>query len=134
MRGIRRLAGLIAPIIGVLAASLAKAGDLPARQPDDPGRSASLLGSASLVDSNRIEVRGGYYATVLGAEQGSSAINAELIAPKLFSISWLPDFLVPRFHAGLTDSLSGKTSYGYVGALWRMNYTERIFTEFAFGG
>jgi lipid A 3-O-deacylase len=130
-----RLGPVAATVTGLVVADLAYAADLPGRQfnqlySNEPQRAFT----DSQFDPNPVEVRGGYFATVLGPERGDSAINAELIAPKFVSIPWLPDFLIPRLHAGVTDSLSGKTSYGYVGALWRLNYTDRIFGEMSIGG
>jgi hypothetical protein len=128
-------APIAAVAIGIMAIVRAEAGDLPGRDVSASAWTDALFGSAnSLVDSSSAELRGGYYATFLGPERGASAINAELVAPKFVSIPWLPDVLTPRLHAGVTDSVSGKTSYGYVGALWRLNYTERLFGEITIGG
>jgi lipid A 3-O-deacylase len=128
LRAVLLLTGLF-----VVAAEQARSADLPARSGDRLDGEPSLFDGQLLYDSRRVEIRGGYTATVAGPERGASAISAELIAPKI-SIPWLPDIFTPRLHAGVTDSLSGKTSYGYVGALWRLNYTERLFGELTFGG
>lgn len=97
---------------------------------------------SGLFDPTRYEVRAGFFsgaqipgvALDLQRERGTPNLNGELITPKFFTISWLPDFFTPRFRLGGMGNLGGGTSYAYAGALWTANFTDRIFGEYSFGG
>jgi hypothetical protein len=56
-----------------------------------------------------------------------------LVFPKIYTVPGWQDILIPRFHVGGMGNLGGRTSYGYAGALWTLNY-DRYFTEVFFGG
>jgi hypothetical protein len=93
------------------------------------------------VDSfrDRFEFRFGLGAHGVGSvEKGAVAINGEVVFPQLRLGDWPSDapwaFLVPRLHVGGTTNFSGRTSYGYVGALWTFEVTNRLFLEGFLGG
>ena len=126
-------AGIAAPT-STYADELPTIGTPPISMVAAPARSEPGFGESSLFDPTRFELRGGFSVNPGGPEKNSYALNAELITPKLFSIDWLPSFFVPRFRIGGSISLSSKTSFGYAGALWTINLTERLFVEQIFGG
>src|SRR5438477_953472 len=83
------------------------------------------------------EARGGLYRhSVGGWEAGSFDLNGEFLFPKL-PANWLPvqyQFFVPRPHIGAMLNTAGKTSYAYIGMVWTLNITPRLFLEPIFGG
>jgi len=112
------LAGCLAPFVGC---NIAKGADW-------------AFPVSDLYDPSQYELRGGLVGEGLGRETGTVGLNAELVFPRFMTLPVLPDFFTPRFHLGGVGNLMGKTSYAYAGALWTVNYTERIFGETFFGG
>ncbi len=112
-----------------LAAGLALAAD-PASAPSDT------------YDLSRMEVRAGYLVGISFPwdsirsfpEHGTGNLNAEFVLPKFWHSSVVPDFLLPRLHAGVMANLDGRTSYAYGGVLWTLDITRRTFGEIFFGG
>jgi lipid A 3-O-deacylase len=122
---IRRIC-LLALAFGV--PGFANAADIPAT-PAAPA-SAPVV---SFYNPSAFEVRGGALVSTWGPEEGSVDLNGELVFPKIFTVPGWQDILIPRFHVGGMGNLGGRTSYGYAGALWTLNY-DRYFTEVFFGG
>ena len=81
------------------------------------------------------EIRAGVFAHGVGsAEEGTIALNGELIFPKLITAPDFWGYLIPRLHVGGMGNLSGKTSYAYAGGLWTFPVFDRWFVEGFFGG
>jgi hypothetical protein len=122
----------------VLSASKAAATDLAPPPPPpmiSPSTSSLVFGPPTLYHPERFEIRGGVFAHAVGSpEAGSADLNLELVAPRFFTVPFLPDYLTPRFHIGGIANLAGKTSYIYAGGLWTFNLTPRWFAEGFFGG
>ena len=88
---------------------------------------------------DRFEFRFGVGMHGVGSvESGSVALNPEIVFPQLRLGDWPADprwaFFIPRLHMGGMANLSGRTSYGYLGALWTLELTERFFIEGFLGG
>jgi len=88
-----------------------------------------VFSQETLYRPDRFEVRGGGFSHCCLAESGSAALGLELVTPRLFTLSALPEFFIPRFHFGGVVDLNGHTSYGYAGLLFAYNITQRIFVE-----
>jgi len=89
----------------------------------------------TLYHPERFELRAGVFAHAIASpEAGSADINLELVAPRFFTIPFLPDYFTPRFHIGGIGNFAGKTSYVYAGGLWTLNLTRSWFVEGFFGG
>jgi hypothetical protein len=87
---------------------------------------------------DRFEVRFGVGLHGVGSvESGTVSLNPEIVFPQIRFSDWPTDprwaFIIPRLHVGGMANLSGRTSYGYMGALWTLN-AERIFIEAFLGG
>ena len=71
-------------------------------------------------------------------ESGTVSLNPEIVFPQVRFTDWPADprwaFIIPRFHAGGMINLSGRTSYGYMGALWTLSVSGRVFVEGFLGG
>lgn len=124
----RRLMLILA--LGSSLSALAQAADAP--PPPTPAPTYGNLANP-FYDPSRFELRGGGFASTWGPEKGSPDINGELVFPKVFSLPGWQDILIPRFHIGGMDNLTGRTSYVYAGALWTYNWN-RFFAEYFFGG
>jgi lipid A 3-O-deacylase len=88
---------------------------------------------------DRFEFRFGVGMHGVGSvESGTVSLNPEIVFPQLRLGDWPIDprwaFLIPRLHIGGMANLSGRTSYGYAGALWTLGVTERLFVEGFLGG
>jgi lipid A 3-O-deacylase len=87
-------------------------------------------------EADTFEARLGAFAHSVGAtEAGSVDANVELLLPRLPNN--LPEaykFLVPRPQLGAMINTDGKTSYGYGGVVWTLNFTPQFFLEPMFGG
>jgi hypothetical protein len=88
---------------------------------------------------DRFEVRFGAGLHGVGSvENGTVSLNPEIVFPQIRLADWPTDprwaFIIPRLHAGGMINLSGRTSYGYMGALWTLNVSERVFVEAFLGG
>jgi hypothetical protein len=139
-QGLRSSAAIASAVVlaVVLSGYKAAATDLaPPSQPamNSPATSSLVFGPPTLYHPERFEIRGGVFAHAIGSpEAGSADINAELVAPRFFTIPGLPDYLTPRLHIGGMGNLAGRTSYVYAGGLWTFNLTPRWFAEGFFGG
>jgi hypothetical protein len=101
----------------------------------NPSTSSLIFGPPTFYHPERFEIRGGVFAHAIGSpEEGSADLNLELVAPRFFTIPFLPDYLTPRLHIGGMGNLAGRTSYVYAGGLWTFNLTPRWFAEGFFGG
>ncbi len=107
--------------------------DLPVDLPPTPTNSPQLW-TSTLYEPTHWEVRGGVFDSIQGKEAGSIDINAELVLPKFYTVPGIADIFIPRLHVGGTGNMDGKTSYGYAGAVWTLNYTENLFGEIFVGG
>jgi lipid A 3-O-deacylase len=88
---------------------------------------------------DRFEVRFGVGMHGVGSvESGTVSLNPEIVFPQIRFADWPADprwaFIIPRFHVGAGINLSGRTSYGYAGALWTLDVTDRMFLEAFLGG
>jgi opacity protein-like surface antigen len=84
--------------------------------------------------ANRIEARFGVFAHGVGtAEEGTVALNGELVSPRIFTVSGPWAFLVPRFNIGGYVNLGGRTNIAYAGIMWTIPVFDRFFVE-AFTG
>jgi hypothetical protein len=110
------------------ASTLAQAADLPS--PDSPSTPAA---SVSLYDPTKFEIRGAFFDSPFGVEQGTPDASAALVFPKVFSLPGWQDVLVPRLRLGGVANLGGRTSYAYADGLWTLNI-DRAFAEVFFGG
>jgi hypothetical protein len=87
---------------------------------------------------DRFEFRFGVGMHGVGSvESGTVSLNPEIVFPQIH-LDWPADprwaFIIPRFHVGGMANLSGRTSYGYAGALWTLDLTDRMFVEGFVGG
>lgn len=121
-----RIALALALALG--ASTLAQAADLA-----PPGVPAALAASAPLYDPSKFEIRGGFFASPFGVEQGSTDVSAALVFPKVFRLPGWQDVLIPRLRVGGVANLDGRTSYAYVDGLWTVNF-DRAFAEVFLGG
>jgi lipid A 3-O-deacylase len=121
------VANSLALVLSVLNG--AYAADLPSTTAAPPPAPVPV----PLYDPTKFEVRGGFLAESWGPDSGNVDVNGELVFPKLFTVPGWEDMLIPRLHVGGFGSLEGKTSYGYAGALWTVNY-DRYFAEAFLGG
>jgi lipid A 3-O-deacylase len=93
-----------------------------------------VFAPSALYNSERFELRGSVFAHAIASpEAGSADLNLELVAPRFFTIPFLPDYFTPRFHIGGMTNLAGKTSYVYAGGLWTYNFWQHWFVEGFFG-
>src|SRR5262249_58591789 len=69
----------------------------------------------------------------LNFDKGIPGVAVELILPKYYTIPWLPDYFTPRFQIGGVGTIGNGISFGYAGALWHLDYTDRLFGEVGFG-
>lgn len=124
--GHARAALALAALVGL--ALPARAADLFAR---DPVYSAPLPPARF-----GAEIRlGGSAQDPWSAERGTANVIGELLIPRPFVPAdpfWTP--FVPRPTAGFSLNTGGRTSFGYVGATWTLDLTDRIFAEAFFGG
>jgi hypothetical protein len=118
----------LALALALSATSLAQAADLP--PPDIPSTPAA---SVPLYDPTKFEIRGGFFASPFGTEQGSTDVSAALVFPKVVSLPGWQDLLIPRLRVGGVVNLDGRTSYAYADGLWTLN-VDRAFAEVFFGG
>lgn len=114
----------------------AGAADLAPPPPSAPPLTSDVIfAPPTLYHPERWELRGGVFAHALSSPEGGSFdVNLELVAPRFFVISFLPEFATPRFHIGGIGNFVGKTSYVYAGALWTFNLWQGLFVEGFFGG
>jgi len=122
-----RLFGLLIGFVSIFAVTI--------------GSSARAADGFQQADSfrDRFEFRFGVGMHGVGSvESGTVGLNPEIVFPQLRFADWPTDpqwaFIIPRLHVGGMVNLSGRTSYGYVGALWTLNVTERLFAEAFVGG
>ena len=112
----------------------------PAAYPPAPASNAPTpVGSPAfwqsmLYDPPKWEVRGGFFDSVHGPEEGSVDINGEVILPKYFTVPGIADLFIPRLHFGGMGNLDHKTSYIYAGFIWTANFGPRLFSDIFFGG
>ncbi|MGA2491435.1 MAG: acyloxyacyl hydrolase [Roseiarcus sp.] len=114
--------------LALSASTVAQAADLaPPNNPFTPAASAPLY------DPTKFEIRGGFFASPFGVEQGSTDVSAALVFPKVVSLPGWQDVLIPRLRIGGVVNLDGRTSYAYADGLWTLN-VDRVFAEAFFGG
>ena len=65
-----------------------------------------------------------------GVEQ-SIALQAEIISDQPKFLKWA---LKPHFYANGTINLEGNTNHAGAGFLWRQEFGDRFYADFAFGG
>jgi hypothetical protein len=85
----------------------------------------------------RFEIRAGGFMHGAGSfEQGTHAINIEMIAPVFQLDDAAPRLrpFVPRMHVGGMFNVNGKTNYLYAGALWTFDLPANFFIEGFLGG
>jgi len=114
--------------LALTASTLAHAADLP-----PPDVSSTPAASAPLYDPTKFEIRGGFFDSPFGVEQGSTDASAALVLPKVVSLPGWQDALIPRIRIGAVANLGGRTSYAYADGLWTLN-VDRVFAELFFGG
>lgn len=67
-------------------------------------------------------------------ERGTASVNGEvLFARPVLTEDRFWSVFVPRPTLGGSFNLAGRTSYGYVGATWTVDVTDRVFVEAFFG-
>ena len=99
---------------------------------------ALCLASCTLAWAQVEEVRAGVAIHDLGwsiingdgDEEKSVALNAEVIFEEPEFLKWA---LSPQPYIGGTLNLEGNTSYGGAGLLWRQNFGDKFYGDFAFG-
>ena len=80
--------------------------------------------------ASRFEARFGVFAHGVGSvEQGTVALNGELVTPRVVNVSGPWAFLVPRFGLGGYVNLSGRTNVAYAAAVWTIPIFNRFFAE-----
>jgi len=114
--------------LALSASTLVQAADLP-----PPDVQSPPAASVPLYDPTKFEIRGGFFASPFGVEQGSTDVSAALVFPKVVSLPGWQDTLIPRLRVGGVANLDGKTSYAYADGLWTLN-VDRVFAEAFFGG
>jgi opacity protein-like surface antigen len=115
-------------VLALSASTVAQAADLqPPDTPSTPGTSVPLY------DPTKFEIRGGFFASPFGIEQGTTDVSAALVFPKVVSLPGWQDLLIPRLRIGGVANLGGRTSYAYADGLWTV-YFDRAFAEVFFGG
>lgn len=122
-----RLCGLCLGLLSIICVTIS-----------GPVRAADAFQAADSF-RDRFEVRFGAGLHGVGSvESGTFSLNPEVIFPQLRFTDWPFDprwaFMIPRLHAGGMINLSGRTSYGYMGALWTLSVSERVFVEGFLGG
>jgi lipid A 3-O-deacylase len=98
----------------------------------------TALGLSSPAFAQVSEIRGGaqqhdieFFG--LGGKKGketSAALNAEIIFEEPEFLKWA---LSPQPYIGGSLNLSGNTSYGGAGLMWRQTLGEKLYFDFAFG-
>src|SRR5665213_1037004 len=137
---LRSSAAFAAAAVLAVALSVNKAAASDLAPPPPPPMVSSepaaiIFGPPTLYHPERFEIRGGVFAHAIGSpEAGSADLNLELVAPRFFTIPFLPDYLTPRFHVAGIGHLAGRTSYVYARGLSMFNFTPRWFAEGFFGG
>jgi hypothetical protein len=113
-------------ILGVIAP--ASAADLVAPAPAYAPPSQPL----SFVSELRM---GGSAQDPWSPERNTFNVNGEILfaRPGLTADRFWSTF-VPRPTAGFSINTGGKTSYGYAGATWTVDVTDRVFVDAFFGG
>lgn len=119
----RRLPALLA----ALAATPTLAADLaPAPAYLLPERPAGILSELRL---------GGAAQDPWSNERGTASVNGEvLFARPVVPADRFWSAFVPRPTVGGSANLAGRTSFGYAGATWTFDVTERVFVEAFLGG
>ncbi|MBN8956387.1 MAG: hypothetical protein J0H17_07360 [Rhizobiales bacterium] len=81
--------------------------------------------------ANRFEVRFGAFAHGVGSvERDTVDFNGSFVTPRLpIATNDFWAFIVPRFEIGGAANVSGRTSFGYVNALWTIPVWDRVFVE-----
>lgn len=116
-----------AALVTLIGAGAAHAADAPAPVPPyvPPSRPVSIISEVRL---------GGAAQDPWSNERDTAAVNGELlIAKPVLALDPFWSYFVPRFTAGGSLNVSGRTSYAYLGATWTVDVTERIFVEGFFG-
>jgi lipid A 3-O-deacylase len=113
--------------LALTASVSAQAADLPS--PAIPLTAEPL----PLFDPTKFEIRGGFLVAPFGTEEGTSDATGVVVFPKFVRLPGWDDLLVPRLRIGGVANLGGGTSYGYLDALWTVNFN-RMFVEGFFGG
>jgi lipid A 3-O-deacylase len=110
----------------VVLSGASHAADLGAAPPAfAPVRPAGILSELRL---------GGSAQDPWSNERGTANFNGELLLAKpTLTEDRFWSVFVPRPTLGGSFNLAGRTSYGYVGATWTVDVTERIFVEGFFG-
>jgi lipid A 3-O-deacylase len=120
MRPILAALALALPAPAVLAADLAPPAYAPPTRP------------MGLISELRV---GGSAQDPWSNERGTANVNGEvLFAKPALTADRFWSVFVPRATIGGSFNLAGRTSYGYVGATWTVDVTERVFVEGFFGG
>jgi lipid A 3-O-deacylase len=110
------------------------AGDCPAAASCVSAAAPALeAAQGPLFDPSRFEIRGGVLTETWGREAGATGINLELVSPRFIHTARIPQWLIPRLQLGGLGDVTGRTSYGYAGALWTANWTRRLFIEAQLG-
>lgn len=116
MRPIPPALALVALGLPCLAADFSAAPSAPA-----PVRPAGILSELRF---------GGSAQDPWSSERGTANVNGEvLLARPALAEDRFWSVFVPRPTLGGSFNLAGRTSYGYVGATWTVDVTERVFVE-----
>lgn len=102
-------------------ATFASAADLPMAIPDVVARP----------EGSTFDIRFGVALHGVGSHEHNTAdLMGEFLTPRLpaFQDSFL-QYLMPRFHAGGSANLSGRTSFGYAGIAWTWPIYRGFFLE-----
>jgi lipid A 3-O-deacylase len=94
----------------------------------------SNAGLTRPLSAERFDVRFGVFGHSVGGREKSSAVNLEIVSPRIASTgSALWDTLMPRVHLGALANLSGATNLLYAGPTWTIPVNDKISVE-VFGG
>lgn len=91
-------------------------------------------GAERFYDPYAYEVRAGFQVEARESnEHGTVDVGGDLVFPRFFTLTGLPDYLTPRFQIGGMINTAGRTDFVHTDMLWTYNFTERFFTDFFFG-
>ncbi len=120
-----------AALLMLIANGAAQAADAPTMAPPMLPAYAPPLHAVSPISELRL---GGAAQDPSSNEGGTAAVNGEvLLAKPALGLDPFWSRFVPRFTAGGSLNVSGRTSYAYLGATWTVDVTQRIFVEGFFG-
>jgi len=98
------------------------------------GTYASDAPELPMYDPHAFELRGGFQVEARQSnEYGTVDVGGDLVFPRFFTLSALPDVLTPRFQIGGMFNTAGRTDFVHADLLWTANYTDRIFSDLFFG-